>query len=253
MCCYFFWGVGVCFEITRAGIRKWRQESQEWDPCHRWECAQGVGKMVLQRTRKGEGIRRRRIASPPLHPECPGHQKLKAWPWLVSCLFRILPKPYACGVCMCEDIFVSTHKASCWLTGLRTSTPYSLISPVSPTSCFSLLGLRTCCSLYLLAIWPWTSHFIFLDFLFFSPHNMEKLNCELHCSIFKTSHRDPLMGQETNLIGQWDVKMWNRIECVCVCVCPESCVKCVSYYVLRSEKIESMILYIPFHFEIWNM
>lgn len=36
---------------------------------------------------------------------------------------------------------------------------------------------------------------------------MEKLNCDLYRSIFKTSHRDPFTGQETNLIGQRDVKM----------------------------------------------
>ena len=40
--------------------------------------------------------------------------------------------------------------------------------------------------------------------------------------------------------------------CVCVCVSWVMC-KCVSYYVLRSKNIESMILYIPFHFEIRNM
>lgn len=40
--------------------------------------------------------------------------------------------------------------------------------------------------------------------------------------------------------------------CVCVCVSWVMC-KSVSYYVLRSEKIESVILYIPFHFEIRNM
>ena len=126
-CVFIFFLGGVCFEITRAGIRKWRQESQGWDPCHRWECAQGVGKMLLQRTRKGEGIRTRRIASPPLHPGCPGHQKLKAWPWLVSCLFRILPKPhslwglYVWGhICEHTQSFMLTH----WLTDFYSLLPY---------------------------------------------------------------------------------------------------------------------------------
>lgn len=32
-------GIWVCFEITRAGSRKRRQESQGGDPCSRWECA----------------------------------------------------------------------------------------------------------------------------------------------------------------------------------------------------------------------
>ena len=115
-----FWNYQGWYQEVKTGIPGVRSLSQ-MGMCPR------VGKMLLQRIRKGEGVRRRRIASPPLHPECPGHQKLKAWPWLVSRLFRILPKPhslwglYVWGhICEHTQSFMLTH----WLTDFYSLLPY---------------------------------------------------------------------------------------------------------------------------------
>lgn len=146
-----------------------------------------VWKDAIAKDKRRYGIRRR-IASPPLHPECPGHQKFKSMA-LVGRLPVQNPAqaPIARGVCTCEDVFVSTHKASCWLIGLLTST-YSLVSPISPTSYFSPLCLRTCYSLYLLAIWPRTSHFILLGLWFFFLHTTWRSWTVISTAVFLKLH-----------------------------------------------------------------
>lgn len=104
-------------------------------------------------------------------------------------------------VCEHTQSFMLAH----WLTHLYppyslilTDLPYILFQPSLP---LHLLFSQSICYATLDKL----LHFSGLSF--FPPYNMERSNCHLYSSIFKTSGHDPFMDQETNLIGLTDIKM----------------------------------------------
>ena len=161
MCCYFFWGVGVCFEITRAGIRKWRQVPGVRSLSQMGMCPRGWKDAIAKDKKRRRHKEKEDCFAPTTSwVPCPPEVKSNGPGWLAACS-ESSPSPTLVEfVCVRTYLWAHTKlHVDSLAYGLLLPTPLSHQSPLHPVSAFLASEPVVLCIYWLFDLGQVTSFF----------------------------------------------------------------------------------------------